>query len=249
MTIILFDIDGTLTPSGQKINIDMINILDFLHKSSKYTLGLVGGGTYEKISYQMGEIINIFKYIFSECGAVIHIDNIKVYEKKMVDNCNRLLLNKIIKQALHSISEMPIIYSGGQIDFRKGLIYVSPPGMQADMYERNYFLEADQKYNLRQKLLSDLKTIDKNDDFEISFGGSVGIAIHPYGWNKSQVVPYLCEQTDDLDIYYFGDRTEPDGNDYPIYSHELIKGISVIDYTDTIKKLKSIFIDANNQKN
>ncbi|ANB50766.1 phosphomannomutase [Powai lake megavirus] len=248
MTIILFDIDGTLTLSGQKINIDMINVLNSLHKSN-YILGLVGGGTYEKILYQMGEIISIFKYIFSECGAVIHVDNIKVCEKKMVDNCNRLLLNKIIKQALYSISEMPIIYNGGQIDFRKGLVYVSPPGMQADIYERNYFLEADQKYNLRQKLLLDLKRIDKNDDFEISFGGSVGIAIHPYGWNKSQVIPYLHEHIDDLDIYYFGDRTEPDGNDYPIYSHEFIKGISVTDYTDTIKKLKSIFINAGGQKN
>ncbi|AZL89194.1 phosphomannomutase [Megavirus baoshan] len=243
MTIILFDVDGTLTLSGQKIHEDMTNTLDFLHESLGHTLGLVGGGTYEKISYQMGETIHIFKYIFSECGAVIHVDNIKVYEKKMVDNCNRLLLNKIIKQALHSISEMPIIYSGGQIDFRKGLIYVSPPGMQADIYERNYFLEADQKYNLRQKLLIDLKNIDQNDDFEISFGGSVGIAIHPHGWNKSQVIPYLYEQTDDLDIYYFGDRTEPDGNDYPIYSHEYIKGVSVTDYIDTIKKLKIMFID------
>ncbi|AGC02112.1 phosphomannomutase [Acanthamoeba polyphaga moumouvirus] len=241
MTIILFDIDGTLAVSGQKLTNDMVEILKLLHHKN-FTLGLVGGGTYEKIKYQMDSAINLFKYIFSECGAVIHINNKLIFEKKMTDCCDRLLLNDIIRQAFISISQMPIIYNGNQIDFRKGLVYISPPGMQADIYERNYFLEADQKYNLRQKLLNDLKNIDKDNKFEISFGGSVGIAIHPVGWNKSQAVDYLCGFTDDSDIYYFGDRTEPDGNDYPIFIHPMINGISVTDYTDTIEKITTYFL-------
>ncbi|AGF85146.1 hypothetical protein QJ854_gp636 [Moumouvirus goulette] len=241
MTIILFDIDGTLTLSGQKITNNMINVLKLLHHKN-YTLGLVGGGTYEKIKYQMDSAINLFKYIFSECGAIIHINNKLIFEKSMTDSCDRLLLNKIIRQALISISQMPIIYNGNQIDFRKGLVYISPPGMQADVYERNYFLEADQKYNLREKLLNDLKNIDENNKFEISFGGSVGLAIHPVGWNKSQVIDYLSGFTNDLEIYYFGDRTEPDGNDYPIFIHPMVNGVSVKDYIDTIKKLENKFL-------
>uniref|UniRef100_A0A6G6AD26 phosphomannomutase n=1 Tax=Borely moumouvirus TaxID=2712067 RepID=A0A6G6AD26_9VIRU len=241
MTIILFDIDGTLALSGQKITSDMIEILRQL-LSKNFTLGLVGGGTYDKIKYQMDIAIEFFKYIFSECGAVIHVNNRLIFEKRMTDCCDRLVLNGLIRQALISISEMPIIYNGNQIDFRKGLVYISPPGMQANVYERNYFLEADQKYNLRQKLLDDLKTVDKNNKFEISFGGSVGIAIHPIGWNKSQAVDYLSGFTDDTDIYYFGDRTEPDGNDYPIFIHPKINGISVKDYIDTSNKLKDMFL-------
>lgn len=243
--LLLFDIDGTLAPSGDLIQQTMIDVLEKVSRIEGVVLGLVGGGSLEKIINQMGPIINKFKYIFAECGAVVYIDSKIVFEKNMLDNCDRDTLNNIIKKAMDNISKMPIIYHGHQIDFRKGLIYISPPGMQATEYERSFFLTHDKKLNLRQKLLEELKKVDKFNKFEISYGGSVGIAVHPIGWNKGQVVEYLSKNLG-LDInnqntYYFGDRTDIDGNDYPIYSHSQIKGFSVKNYKDTIEYLNNIF--------
>ena len=242
MTLVLFDVDGTLACSGCVIKSDMIDTLEFLSKKENIVLGLVGGGNIDKIKWQMSNAIQYFKYIFAECGSVIYIDNKLVLEKNMLDSCDRHVLNLIIKKALYMISEMPIIYSGNQIDFRKGLIYISPTGMQATEFERNFFVELDKKKNLRKNLLEQLRLIDKNNMFEIVFGGSVGIAVYPNGWNKSQVIDYLKQINICSDVFYFGDKTEPDGNDYPIYSHKDVHGISVENYHDTITKINEMFL-------
>jgi len=241
MTIILFDIDGTLTPSGEIIKQDMMQIIEKLSQLENVSLGLVGGGNAEKITWQMGSAIEYFKYIFSECGAVVQIDGIVVKEKNMLDYCNREVLNTIIKKALFVISEMPIIYHGNQIDFRKGLIYISPPGIQATTHERSFFLEADKKLHLRENLLVELKKVNKDDLFEITYGGAVGVGVCLKGWNKSQIVGFMMDNNIYDKIYYFGDRCDPDGNDYPLYSHELVNGVAVKDYEDTINNINGLF--------
>lgn len=231
--IILFDVDGTLVDSGQQIQYNMIDILTKL--STYYTLGVVGGGTYEKISWQLNTSITLFKYIFSECGSVVHIDNKLVEKNNMLDNMSfedRLYLNKIIKYALYLISKLDIILHGNQIDFRNGLIYISPPGMQATQFERNYFMEQDNKLNIRNNMITLLKLQDPNDVYDIVLGGSVGIAMYKKGCDKSQVMRYF----DDI-IYFFGDKTDVTGNDYPLYSHDRVIGHTVVDPYDTINQL------------
>ncbi|XWV25958.1 phosphomannomutase [Tupanvirus soda lake] len=241
MTILLFDVDGTLTPSGDIIQPDMTQLLSLLSQKNEIKLGIVGGGNYEKIKWQMQDSLKYFKYVFAECGAVIYVDGKLVSEKNMLDYCDRKVLNDIVKKALNEISQMPIIYHGNQIDFRKGLVYISPPGMQATNFERNIFIDLDTKFNLRKNLLNKLNFINSDSQFEITLGGAVGIAVYPKGWNKSQVLQYFSENNIKDKMYYFGDRCEPDGNDYPIYSHSLVHGIAVKDYKDTIIKLNGLF--------
>lgn len=239
--IILFDVDGTLTPSGEQIRTEMIDVIIKLSLIPGIKLGIVGGGNFEKIKWQLGQIIEKFTYVFSECGAVTYVDGNVVINKNMLEFSDRNTLNLIIKKALYEISNMPIIYHGHQIEFRKGLVYISPPGMQASNFERNIFIDMDNKFGLRKKLIKVLSSLDQSGQFEIALGGAVGIAICPKGWNKSQVMDYFMTNSCSDQIYYFGDKTGPDGNDYPLYSHPAVKGISVIDYMDTIEKLTKIF--------
>lgn len=88
---------------------------------------------------------------------------------------------------------MDINHGGHQIDFRKGLVYISPPRMQASNEDRQIFLEKDSINNYRQKLIAELKNVDSDNKFEIMFGGAVGISICPIEWNKSQVISYLTD--------------------------------------------------------
>ncbi len=220
--------------------------LKIMNSMDNICLGIVGGGTYEKIQWQMKDSIKYFKYIFAECGAVVYINGQLNQEKNMLDYCDRNMLNIILKKALYEISMMPIIYHGHQLDFRKGLVYISPPGMQSSKYERNFFIDLDSKLNLRSGLLNQLIAMDIDGKFDITYGGAVGIAVSPKGWNKSQVLDSDIAELINDEIYYFGDRTEPDGNDYPLYSHPMVKGFSVKDYNYTITKLKDIFL-SNNQ--
>lgn len=243
--ILLFDVDGTLTPSGDLIQDDMKDCLERLALSQELNnnieLGIVGGGNYEKIKWQMKDNLKLFKYVFCECGSVVYIDNKLFHQKNLLDVVDRLYLNEIIRDCLKLISNMPIIYSGHQIEFRKGLIYVSPAGMQASKLERDYFKQKDIELNLRNNLIESLKKKDKDNIFDIVLGGEIGIAIYPKKWDKSQVLEFL--NTTDNDIYYFGDKTEPEGNDYPIYSHPIVKGISVKNYNETIFFLNDMMND------
>jgi len=242
MKLVLFDIDGTLTLSGQQIKPEMDEILSQLYQRPNTILGLVGGSNIERIKMQMKNSMKYFKYVFAECGSVVCVDDKLVCEKNILDYVDRTSLNVIIKQALRLISDMPIMHSGCQIDFRKSMIYISPPGMQAVEYERNIFIELDKTLNLRKNFLETLKKFDENNLFEMTLGGAVGVAVYPVGWNKNQVVDYLINSGIQYQIYYFGDKTEPNGNDYPIYINPLINGFSVENYEDTMLQIQSLFL-------
>lgn len=242
MCIILFDIDGTLTKSTKIISSDMINTLLKLKNKPNIKLGLVGGGTFEKIKYQMNNIIHIFKYIFAESGAVIYVDGKKVLEKNMLDYCDNVLLDNIKMKASNIISNiegLPIHTT--KLDQRNGLLYISIPGMGASDKERNDFIELNNQNGIKKYILDELKCIDKDSQLNIAYGGEVGIQVSPLGFDKSQAIHYLIENDLNEPVYYFGDRTEPDGNDYPIYIHERVNGFKVNDYFDTINQLESLF--------
>ncbi|CAH6421049.1 Phosphomannomutase [uncultured virus] len=256
MVIVLFDVDGTLAPSGKQIEAAMVETLGRLAIVPDLVMGIVGGGSYTKIEWQLGEAIMLFTHIFAECGAVVYVDGIKVSERCMLDHCDRSRLNLILKKALSEISCMPIILHGQQLDFRSGLIYISPPGMQATAYEREIFLEQDRIHNLRQKLIDGMYECSKShkgvqarcvggvceSEFEIMQGGAVGIAVYPKGWDKSHSLEYFADLPASVPIYYFGDKTEPTGNDYPLYSHPRVRGVAVNSPTDTAAQICKLFL-------
>jgi phosphomannomutase len=235
--ICIFDIDGTLTHSGVQITDEMFNVLNKL-KSKNIELVAVGGGKYEIIKWQLRDS-NLFDKIFAECGSIYYENNKLIEEKNIMDHCNRHILNEIIRSALFNISKLNILFSGNQIDVRKGLVYISPVGMQAIEYERNIFIELEKKEHIRKFLIEEFKKIDINDEFEIVLGGSVGIAVYPKGWNKAQIMKYF--DINNNEIYFFGDRVDIDGNDYPLYSYPGIKGFGVKSYHKTITKLIKLF--------
>lgn len=235
--IILFDVDGTLTDSGSNITDDMIDILEKLYNNN-YILGVVGGGNHSKIVSQLRHGIILFKYIFSECGSVVYIDNIQVEKNDMLanmTNSERNYLNEIIRQTLIEISHLPILFHGCQIDIRCGLIYISPPGMQATPIERLLFMQKDSELHIRNNMIKILKSVDYNNIYDIVLGGSVGIALYKKGCDKSQIMKYFDIKHNK--IYFFGDKTDVDGNDYPLYSYPGIHGHSVSNYVDTMNQL------------
>jgi hydroxymethylpyrimidine pyrophosphatase-like HAD family hydrolase len=59
--LLLFDVDGTICDSGKKISSQMIDQLVKM-KNNGYDLGIVGGGTFNKIMHQLDNQ-NIAKYI------------------------------------------------------------------------------------------------------------------------------------------------------------------------------------------
>lgn len=248
--ILLFDVDGTICDSGKKITPPMANSILNLVKSG-CEIGIVGGGTFGKILYQLDNQV-VPEFIFSECGSVYHKFNTKKSQYELI-NCNNLRLepeykqiNQLVKTCLRYISKMEYLVSGNFIDLRNGLIYISLVGMVATDEERANFISLDSIHNYRKELIDMLISqaceLGIRDKIDICLGGSVGIAIYPAKWNKLQVLDWINYEEYES-IYYFGDKYLTDGNDYKLINHPNITGYPV----DTLEQTMDILNELYNQ--
>lgn len=252
MTILLFDVDGTLCDSGRKISKRMSFMLnkfmDIHDKNGKNILiGIVGGGTYEKIMYQLDNQIKP-TYIFSECGSVYHKFNVcsntydLIHMNEIRKDKHYDKINLLIKTCLKYISNLNCTITGHFIDLRHGLIYVSLIGMNATCDERNVFIEEDNKHNYRLQLLNILRSqstqLEIDNYLDICLGGKVGIAIYPKKWNKVQVLDLLNINDN---IHYFGDQYMPNGNDYDLLTNKNIIPHTVDNPIQTLYKLYQLY--------
>lgn len=237
-SIALFDMDGTIAESGQKITPGMKEALQTLLNRT-YEIGIVGGGRYEKIHEQL-DGYNVH-HIFSENGCVYHKDSQKVYSKNIRNHPLYGEMNKLVKKSLEFLSKVDYTLTGHFVDLRNGIIYISLIGMVATQEERKYFMELDKRHNYRIRLLDILKEYAMNmsvsDVIDIVEGGSVGIAIFPSEWDKIQVL----DNFKDYDtIVYFGDKHSEHGNDYKLLTHNRVKGYPVNSIEDTLNGIRSI---------
>ena len=72
--LFLFDVDDTITKSGQNLLPHHINTLNKINIQND--IGIVGGGKFEKILEQTTDVK--FNYYFSECGSVYHDYNLNL---------------------------------------------------------------------------------------------------------------------------------------------------------------------------
>lgn len=237
--IILFDVDGTITESGMKMKSEHITLLNNLKQ--KYEIGIVGGGTLDKIKFQTEGVT--FDHYFTECGSVYHDSNYKlIYEKNIRNHHLYPIMNILVKKALFFLSQVDYMVAGNLIDIRKGLIYISLIGLSATTKERNEFIELDKNKKYRKALLDILQKY-KNDNklkLHIVYGGSVGIAIYPEEYDKVQIMEHF--KTITTKIHYFGDKYLPNGNDYLLLNHEDVCGHKINSVQETFNILNDFFV-------
>lgn len=237
--IILFDLDGTLANSGTKLNYDMIECLKYNKNRLNCDFAIVGGGRYEKIIEQLNGCTYLFKFIFSECGSVMHENNKLIYKQNIDDKINKKLWDKLFECYNDLMKQYSIKNVDQSYDKRNGLYYLSPIGFCASEEERKLFIEFDKKTNFRNVLITKLKNIvsENGNNLDVCIGGQIGIAIYPSEWNKAQVLKYL---TDYKKILFIGDNAYEGGNDFPLFNHDMVEGYSVYNYHDTINVLNKL---------
>ena len=110
---------------------------------------------------------------------------------------------------------------------------------QVSQDDREKFAALDQKQEIRKSFVEAL--IKEFPDLGLNFaiGGQISIDAYPHGWDKRFCLKFVEEtfQT----IHFFGDRTNPGGNDYHIYNDERTIGHSVENPEDTKQQLMKLF--------
>lgn len=211
-TVLLFDIDGTLTLPRERIKPSLKEKIKRL--SEKYIIALVGGGTYGHISEQIEDLVSICDYIFTENGTKTYKDDEIIYEIEIKNILGEKLLREIIDYCLFYMSNIKLPFKRGTFfELRTGLINICPMGRNCTYNERLEFIEYNNKHKVLERMNDDLK--DRFKDYPhlvFSIGSSVSIDLFVEGYRK----PFCLRFIDDKRIYFFGDKTFEGGNDYEI---------------------------------
>jgi phosphomannomutase len=147
---------------------------------------------------------------------------------------------------LHYIADLDIpIKRGTFVEFRNGMINVSPIGRNASIEERNDYQKFDIEHDIRPTMVKKLKETFPDFGLTYSIGGQISFDVFPTGWDKTFCLNHLAEEKGRSGIVYdkihfFGDKAYPGGNDWEIYSDDRTIGHKVKNPEDTYAQLQEL---------
>ncbi|KCV67620.1 hypothetical protein H696_05907 [Fonticula alba] len=239
-TIILFDVDGTLTVPRLLVNEDMLQVLKDLRKN--YVIGFVGGSDLVKQKEQLGSnILELFDFAFPENGLTSYRLEKCTGEQKFLDYLGEERYQELVNFILRYIADLKIPKKRGTfLEYRNGMINVSPIGRNCSQAERIEFEQYDLAHKIRETMVAELVKAFPDFNMTYSIGGQISFDVFPTGWDKTFCLRHLAGEGFRT-VHFFGDKTFQGGNDFEIYNHPSVKGHHVNSPTDTISILKAEF--------
>ena len=229
--VVLFDMDGTLTPARKKMGWEVVDALHDLQKAG-FEIGIVTGSDMDYVEQQCDLIFDLspvdpFAIHYLPCNGTKYYEmgtsGFKPkYEKDMrgeleEDDWRRLI--QLLSSLQSSITRVHrnIPMTGNFINYRGSTINWCPIGRQATENDRAEWCLWDKRQNIRLNWLNIARQGLDNADLEhvvIKLGGDTSFDIYPEGWDKT----FAFQNFKDYDkIYFVGDRCGPNGNDKEAY--------------------------------
>ena len=237
-----FDVDGTLTPSRQRIDPNFeqwfIHWMDTVQEKG-HSILLVTGSDYSKTIEQLGlSIIQSVDYCCNCLGNHVLHKNSNVIETFVFEPANALIQFLEDELAASPYTER----YGNHIEHRGSMINFSIVGRNAKGEQRTRYYEWD-KLSCERLLLSEKINLNF-PEVSAQSGGETGIDIIPAGRDKRQVIKYMEGEK----VWFFGDRLDDGGNDKPLADALLQSGTSseafhVKSWQETWEMLKDITIN------
>ncbi len=232
--IVLFDMDGTLTPPRKSMEKRIVPVLASL---SKYAhIGILTGSGIDYINEQCSilwnhSLIDPTRITLLPCNGTQKYDWdkdqgggtwVRTFDISMKEELGLLSYKKLIRSILEIQSriantnlELPL--SGTFLQYRGSLLNWCMIGRDFTDDERNKFITMDEGSRLRKDILQRLhRSLRQKNVREITMvlGGQCSIDIYPTGWDKTYA---LNNFNDYQKIWFLGDKCQPGGNDQLIY--------------------------------
>jgi phosphomannomutase len=203
----------------------------------------VGGSDLVKIEEQLGEdAASTYDYLFSENGLMAFKKGALLKATSFVDHLGEDKLQKLLNFILIYIANLDIpIKRGTFVEFRNGMLNVSPIGRNCSQSERDEFEKFDLAAGIRAKFVKVLQTQFEEYDLTYSVGGQISFDVFPKGWDKTYCLQFVTNDFDD--IHFFGDKTYAGGNDHEIFESERTIGHTVSSPEDTRKQVQTHILD------
>ena len=245
-TLLLFDVDGTLTVPRQQVKPEMMEMIAQA-RAAGFTVGIVGGSDLKKQEEQLGaDLLARFDYVFSENGLLAFKQGQEIHRQNFVKFVGDDNLKPFLKKTLRLIADADIpVQRGTFIELRNGMLNISPIGRNCSQIERDDFEKFDHVHKIRAGIISELQACFPHYGLKYSIGGQISFDVFPIGWDKTYCLQFV--DADFEDIHFFGDKTSEGGNDFEIYTHPRTIGHSVKTYEDTITILKQLLSECMNK--
>ncbi|KAI5894980.1 eukaryotic phosphomannomutase [Schizophyllum commune H4-8] len=242
--LVLFDVDGTLTPARQGISPEMLEVLRDVRK--KVVIGFVGGSDLVKITEQLQvpgiDVLSEWDYGFAENGLTAYKQGKQLASQSFIKWLGEEKYKPLVNFILHYLADLDIpIKRGTFVEFRNGMINVSPIGRNATVQERHDFEKYDKEHGVRAAFVNALREKFADLSLTFSIGGQISFDVFPTGWDKTYALRHVEDEQFE-EIHFFGDKTYKGGNDHEIYEDPRTIGHSVTSPADTIRILKELFL-------
>uniref|UniRef100_A0A672K7G2 Phosphomannomutase n=1 Tax=Sinocyclocheilus grahami TaxID=75366 RepID=A0A672K7G2_SINGR len=222
--------DVTLCVCLQKIDPELDDFFQALRKKVK--IGVVGGSDYSKIAEQLGE--------GDEVDVTTMVEQIIAIQNHLGEE----LLQDLINFCLSYMGLIKLPKKRGTfIEFRNGMINISPIGRSCTLEERIEFSEIDKREKIREKFVAALQEEFAGKGLQFTRGGLISFDIFPEGWDKRLCLDVLEQEGLDA-IYFFGNETSLGGNDYEIFEDPRTISFTVCSPEDTARLCREMFVNA-----
>ena len=242
--LVLFDMDGTLTPPREHLDYNLVDTLIELSKHAE--IGIVSGSDYDYIMQQCGFLTNKdeikLRLHLLPCNGTKHCapppykhgSHKLVYKQDMRkhigDQNFEILMRKLIDYQNHIVSHYDIPLTGHFVSYRDSMVNWCPIGRNALGTDREKFSNFDKSFGVstfRRTVLQQLREEFENSKVPVTIklGGETSFDIYPEGWDKT----YALRHFPNHEIYFLGDRCGDNGNDKEIF--------------DALQPYKSFWVD------
>lgn len=238
-TLVLFDVDGTLTDARQPITMPLIIALRELCRYAE--IGFLTGSGMEYVKEQLWPALNdliirenchILPCNGTEYLVPIGVETLgfqTIHKASMVEYMEEKNFYKLIKifcklQAQIVEEGYGIPLTGNMIHNRVSMVNWCPIGRNANSSERKEFKALDKLYGIRKKYINLLHNYCDEEELKvvIKLGGDTSFDVYPPGWDKTYALRHFNQH--EWDFWFVGDRCGPEGNDYEIFNFLKPKG-------------------------
>tara|TARA_Y100001973_G_C5162150_1_gene314126 strand:- start:465 stop:1277 length:813 start_codon:yes stop_codon:yes gene_type:complete len=256
--LVLFDMDGTLTPPRQALDYNLLAPLKVL--TSYCDIGIVTGSDINYLRQQLKQLLENSRIRYNlhllPCNGTKHYappsytheQHKLIFEKDFLEEVGRKNFQRIMKVLIdyqnHISTHFEIPLTGHFISYRNSMINWSPIGRNSKTEDREKFINFDKGFSrghFRSIVLEQLKEEFKNLNLKITckLGGETSFDIYPTGWDKTFALSHFPNKN----IWFLGDKCHEGGNDEEIYKALLPNNsFSVESPEETCQIIKNIII-------
>ena len=187
-------------------------------------------------------VLGKFDYVFAENGLVGFKGDEQISNTSIQSHLGDENLARVINTALGFMSTLGNpVKRGTFIEFRTGMLNISPIGRACSQEERDDFEKADAVAGWRKEMVAHMReTCCDELGLTLSIGGQISFDVFPNGWDKTYCLQYVTDAF--KDIHFFGDKTYKGGNDHEIYESERTIGHSVKSWQETREQCTELFL-------